>query len=442
MKSVIWNKLWQLFEQDFKTEKIRRRNLDSKSNTSTPFEDTPAAASTDDVLSPIDLNVLENGPHFKEILIKNANVNAANYIPGENGILELPEEYCVTEHDLKEIAAYGIESDFTQPDNKDWLYQCNCDPEQGTPVVIPGDQEPGDVNLINKPLVCCDMCLRWQHWDCQAETVLDLLTLAKQPPVNNNKKDKLMPLAPIHGLSQRDFGVVLLGQVHVYTTHSNRRSTRQRVEEEDFHEEKSEWRPTDKRKPFGECVPFICGWCLQKMEKELRDVFIPELRIIRAKQKKQHDDRERRKRAKEEKKRLEELRLQEESKINSVPTFPQANVGFVSNPQAPNLAYPPNGQIPNRPLDNGATPLTSIYNPPVISQTLGVTPTSFGNAGIPVPTTQVLPINHSPGLESSNTVSLASPKIMDTKPSTVPSQLVSNGVSNLPHHKENQSTHP
>lgn len=76
-------------------------------------------------------------------------------------------------------------------------------------------------------------------------------------------------------------------------------------------------RPTDLRPRYGQKSPYICGFCMRHWEKELRSVFIPELEIIRAKQKKGHDDRERRKQRKLEKQRLEEMTKSNEDYYNT-----------------------------------------------------------------------------------------------------------------------------
>ena len=163
-----------------------------------------------------------------------------------------------------------------------------------------------EIDLFNnRPLICCDNCYRWQHWECQPPKIVELISLTTK--------------APQHALSQRDFGVIIMGN-----SHGNRRSSRRPQSTPEPSTKSS--RPTDKRKPLGECATFICAWCIKDLELELRNIFVPELKVIRAKQRKQQEDRERRKKMKEEKKKLELLANQRKlTQSMSPPVFNNAS---------------------------------------------------------------------------------------------------------------------
>ncbi|CCD23241.1 Ioc2p NDAI_0B02060 [Naumovozyma dairenensis CBS 421] len=314
LQTIIWNQLWQLFEEDLKLEKIKRRNTpDIQMH---PISSIAYRTQSEyEGLNPVDIEVLEVGSRFNSRLIdiKPRSSVTFTFEKDPNYIHELPDEYCIHERDLEQINSYGLETDISAPDNKDWIFQCSCEEDPVNPTVVSVVEDLVDPNLINKPLICCDVCFKWQHWDCQSKTTINFISLAAQ---NNNivttgkKKDKKQQQTdmPLNVLSQRDFGIALLGEPEIYTGR-NRRSTRQQhgdnvVTKEEQH---TTMRPTDKRKPFGSCSIFVCGWCLAKLETEMRDSFVPELKALRISKKNKHDDRERRKRAKEEKRRQEEL---------------------------------------------------------------------------------------------------------------------------------------
>lgn len=283
LKDILWNALWILYEQDYKTEKVRYRNV----------EEDPA-----NPLGKADMEVISHGPNFNAAVItaKDVPFNEDQYTKFQ----ELPHDLCVTRSDIEEanklgLSMVGIEA----PDSMNWIFQCSCQPEDQQPLIIsnPESEDIDQTLFINRPIICCDQCHRWQHWDCQEQTTIDYLS-----QTSNAKESR--------ALTQRDFGTVLLGQQH-----GNRRSRRQADSQ---NEDGNTMRPTDKRAQFGSCSVFICSWCLKKQEQELRNIFVPELKAIRIKQRKAQEDREKRKQIKLEKKRLQQLQKQREAELGMI----------------------------------------------------------------------------------------------------------------------------
>ncbi|CAI1575950.1 hypothetical protein SEUBUCD650_0L01580 [Saccharomyces eubayanus] len=327
LKDLLWGQLWQLYDQDYRDAKLTKRNeLTDRSGSGTPSLEPFLGKDENNPLNEIDNKVLDHGPNFQSGIIP-----LEQPTPESLGLLstadvpELPTDYCITKEELNELANYGIFTSQQEPDSQDSVFQCPGEPELA-PMVITEDSETDLFN--NHPLVCCDQCYRWQHWECQPPKITELISLTTKPPQ--------------HMLSQRDFGVIIMGN-----SHGNRRSSR-RPQSTPEPSSKST-RPTDKRKPLGECSTFICGWCMKDLELELRNIFVPELKIIRAKQRKQQEDRERRKKMKEEKKRLEQLAKQRElTQSMSPPTFSTAFPHMTSGPLPGISAYgtPNLGTIP------------------------------------------------------------------------------------------------
>lgn len=276
MKDILWNQLWLRYEQDIKVEKLKRRNHDL------PEEDNEYEGD----LSALDNEVIENGPRFKERII-----DVPRHQDPPSNILELPEFLCITKEELHQLANYGISANTEQPDDKNWVFQCPGEPELPLLTISNIQDEEANADYFNKPIICCDMCLRWQHWECQNTQVIELLTLALNKPIEQP-------------LTQRDCAVVQLGGF------SNRRSSRQQ------HNEPEYVRPIDKRKPIKETVTFLCAWCLSESETQLRQQFIPELKAIRFKQRKLLQDRERKRQLKEERKKLQ-LQQQLQQPLNN-----------------------------------------------------------------------------------------------------------------------------
>lgn len=266
LKDILWNQLWSKYEQDIKVEKLKRRN-DELLEDENEYEGE---------LNALDNAVIENGPRFKERIID----VPPHQTPPVN-ILELPEFLCITKEELHELANYGISTTSEQPDDKDWVFQCPGESDLPLLTISNIEDEEANAELFNKPIICCDMCLRWQHWECQNPQVIQLLTIALNKPIDQP-------------LTQRDCAAVQLGGF------SNRRSSRKQ------HNEPEYVRPIDKRKPIKESVTFLCAWCLSETENQLRQQFVPELKAIRLKQRKQLQDRERKRQLKEEKRQLQQ----------------------------------------------------------------------------------------------------------------------------------------
>lgn len=288
LKDILWNQLWSKYEQDIKVEKLKRRNDEL------PEDDNEYEGE----LNALDHAVIENGPRFKERIID----VPPHQLPPVN-ILELPEFLCITKEELHELANYGISTTSEQPDDKNWIFQCPGESELPLLTISNIEDEEANAELFNKPIICCDMCLRWQHWECQNPQVIQLLTIALNKPIDQP-------------LTQRDCAAVQLGGF------SNRRSSRKQ------HNEPEYVRPIDKRKPIKESVTFLCAWCLSEIENQLRQQFVPELKAIRFKQRKQLQDRERKRQLKEERKKLQLLQppLQNtnpvQPTVTAIPTQP------------------------------------------------------------------------------------------------------------------------
>ncbi|SCW04236.1 LAFE_0H09076g1_1 [Lachancea fermentati] len=314
VKDTLWSLLWDRFEQDLRVEKLRRRaegtlaeHLATPEPTATPPESqtaavvthggdatgvssgasdftastaeasatgpaatstaaaAPAAATpTAPALSGIDSAVLEHGEKFQVALVEVDPPQPAEIAAKP---LELPEHLLVTRAELQDLEQHGIPVSDYDPDSTDWLFQCPCS--------VAGVNLNDDPAVQGSPILCCDACLRWQHWECQRE---QWLALQASP-------------------TKQHATVVLGAPLH------HRRSSRRQHSEEPSHA--SELRPTDKRAASSQSEPFMCAWCMRQLETDLRGVFIPELMTLRAKQRKQHDDRERRKKLKEERRLLE-----------------------------------------------------------------------------------------------------------------------------------------
>lgn len=276
IKDLLWGLIWDKFEQDLKVEKIKRRTADmGGESTPEPVQNSATP------LTLLDQVVLDNGEKFHSRIVDIATPAE----PLQVDSLELPDELLITHEELAKLANHGIPVDSYAEDDTSWYFQCLC----GVTEKQDGGKNHEEENELVRghTIICCDMCLRWQHWECQTEATIDLLSQG-HPRV----------------LQAKDFDTVVMGNVH------QRRSNRRQQQQHSGENEPTE-RPASKRKLTNDSETFICGWCLRKLEEELRGVFVPELTAIREKQHKQQEDRDRRKRLKEEKKRLEEQQQQQ-----------------------------------------------------------------------------------------------------------------------------------
>ncbi|SCU86111.1 LANO_0C06766g1_1 [Lachancea nothofagi CBS 11611] len=273
IKDAMWTMLWERFEADVKVEKLRRRTIDSDATSQLQSRENDAQ------LSDIDLAVLENGPKYHQPLIQ---VDAPVPEPLKIESLELPDELLITREDLSSLANHGISAAEYTPDSTSWGFQCPCN-------VVAGLNLNDNDAVRSHTLVCCDSCLRWQHLECQQDNWITLLGEARQRP-----------------LQRKDFATVTLGMPQ----RGQRRSTRHPAVSESKNESENSTdvlldRPvTRKASPSTNAAvlpeTFICGWCMQALEKDLRLAFASELTQTRTQQLKLHEDRERRKKLKEE----------------------------------------------------------------------------------------------------------------------------------------------
>ena len=430
-KDLLWNDLWIRFNQDVKT--ATRRNGKDGFN----LEAVTEESSTFSSLSAADRYVLQSGDTFKEPIIKlNAGITRQEEEEEENNNelsisgqtsstnlspRELPTDLCITQDDISHSIELGIplDRDITAPDNStDWIFQCTCEPGRKLTTISMADIEEinrdkySALGLLNgTPIICCDICSRWQHWNCQDPSVIQYVSLSAVRSVKD------IPTARI--FTQRDFGTVpmnlsdldpyrspqrpLNSEYESVSYGSTRRSTRRTRAQDSktsnyvspYREQSSDdndnddddgnnnnatsaentnqqeadlrpKRPTDRRTRFGECAVFMCGYCLSKYEKQLRDTFVPELELLRAKQKRQHEDRERRK--------LEKLRKKEEEEAQARAQAEAQNVMAV-NSSVPAAVPTTQGTIPGtavkEPVD--VTTTASMVNPVVSVRDAGTT---------------------------------------------------------------------
>lgn len=290
LKDIIWNEMRVNFEQDLKVAKLKHRTT----NISTTNELVDPQF---DNLTELDIDVIKNGTSYNQKII-NITVPKANLDENHVTTREIPNEFCITNADIDEVANFGIDTTNEKADDMSWLFQCptchlpNKSEESDTiGIKVIKSEKDIDNNIMYNQILCCDVCLKWQHWECQNPKVIELLSWANTP---KNKE--------LHILTPRDMGVVTLGQQT-----GSRRSTRNKITEE---EEMLQCRPTDKRKPIEERILFTCAYCINDIESDLGKIFVPELQALRIKKKKQQEDRERRKKQKEEKKKLVEQNQQ------------------------------------------------------------------------------------------------------------------------------------
>ncbi|CAI4935159.1 CRE_HP_G0026630.mRNA.1.CDS.1 [Saccharomyces cerevisiae] len=87
IKDLLWNQLWQLYDQDYRDEKLTRRNeLKDRSGSGTPFFETSLGREEDNPLNEIDIGVLDHGPNFQSSIIP-----VEPPIPGTVGPLQTGE---------------------------------------------------------------------------------------------------------------------------------------------------------------------------------------------------------------------------------------------------------------------------------------------------------------------------------------------------------------
>ncbi|CCF56576.1 hypothetical protein KAFR_0B02790 [Kazachstania africana CBS 2517] len=272
IKEVIWNQLWNNFEIDFKNFKLSNKNIDL-------FD------LNDENLNAIDLKVLEKGEKFGNLIIKTQNLDPMETSKlAETNILELPTDICITQKEIDTFEELTNSKFDNYPDNKDWIFKCSCHLDL-PPIVTNENEKDLDEMVLNHEIICCDLCYKWQHWNCQSDETKEILSFSNKQSV--------------------EYATVLMGTNSTVLLNT-RRTLRNRNEDKEEKMQVNTNRPTDKRTRFGECSIFICNWCIKSLEEDLRNTkFKPELGAVRLKQKKQHDDRERRKKIKLEKKRLE-----------------------------------------------------------------------------------------------------------------------------------------
>ncbi|GCE97632.1 hypothetical protein ZYGM_004312 [Zygosaccharomyces mellis] len=269
IKDWIWSQLWSNFENDLRI---------TRADPTLQKEGTELAAD--------DLKVLAQGTRYVDWIcpLSETAVVAAARTGTHEHPLELPLRCCVTEEDVERGATQEV-------DDQRWVFKCVGEPELESICIGSPEEEQKHFDLLTQKggsLVCCESCLRWQHWECQSQRLLLLLA---------GSQGKDVPL------TARDFGIVHLG--HAAAQPSRRSSRRAAMANDDgtvlnsadYSAESHYLRPTDKRKPLGETGVFICAWCCYGLEKQLRETFPVELSALRAKQRRNREERERRRQA-------------------------------------------------------------------------------------------------------------------------------------------------
>ncbi|KAK5961495.1 Ioc2p PWA37_001356 [Arxiozyma heterogenica] len=348
LKDIIWNILWYKFDQDFRLIKIRDKSIQK-------------FIKDDEKLTETDIRIINNGAYFTQSIIdiddESMYIHDTCNNDPEHLIQEIPSSLCIDSTDIKLATENGIDlNSINKPDVKDWIFHCICDNSIFKQVHTEMDDYKEEIMnndlIYNHKLICCDLCNIWEHWDCQPQENIDYLAQMHAPIP---KKGGDIP--KIKQLTEKDFSIVVLGKLTGENySELNQRKLRKRVEydggnyddddddyvqrgdgadnrrtyrrstrlasleqvqknedndvsgvQNDNDNDTNSLRPADLRPRYGQTSPYICGFCMRHWEKELRSVFIPELEIIRVKQRKGHDDRERRKQKKLEKQRLEEM---------------------------------------------------------------------------------------------------------------------------------------
>lgn len=252
LKDTLWSILWDKFEKDSRSERMRRRADSIEQHD-------------------IDEYTLSHGENFKKWIMP-LTEDDEDATRRQINTLEIPAEWCITQEDLSKLKQNNIPTHNYQPDNQDWFLDCIC-----------GIHFSSDFKRVkDSKIVCCEKCLKWQHWECQQPYLLEILSYGHD-----------------HSLTPKE-----LGAVTMYDENLRRRSSR-RDPSTTSSTISIENRPTD-RKHTDTAEPFICNRCLNLLESELRSAFPSQLKLIRDRERKKSEEREKRRKAKEEKKRQKE----------------------------------------------------------------------------------------------------------------------------------------
>lgn len=325
VKDIIRNEIWFRFEQELKKEKIRRKNHPKLSSDSFgPDDDHP--------MGEMDWEIINENSLFKERVIQMPpSVTSEEMNQKLSRYEDLPIHLCISEQDQESLTLQGMASEHEYVDIKDWFFNCPGEPEI-PPQFVSCDAEPSDPHIANGSLVSCGECMRWQHWNHQPAKVVEIMNYAALKPtmINDGKE---------HRLTERDLSTVNFGTVQeapIVSRRSTRTKTTEQRETPEPTEVKSN-RPIDKRRPIGEFNTFVCGWCMEKYENKFRESFIPELKAIRLKQKKQFEYRTKKKKEKMQ----QQLQQQEQVKLTQTPdTIHSASVS-VKSTTAPSTSEQP-----------------------------------------------------------------------------------------------------
>ncbi|KAL3232070.1 ISWI one complex protein 2 [Nakaseomyces bracarensis] len=285
VKDIIRNEIWFRFEQELKREKVRRRNNPKLSSDSFGPDDAHP-------LGDMDWEIINQNTVFKEKVVQIPpsiiNDSTMKMLPEYE---DLPIQLCLSEDELNQLNDQGMGSEKEHVDTLDWFFNCPGELDAQAQFISHETEPPA--NVSESSLVSCGECMRWQHWVHQPPKIVEILTYASLKPtmINDGKE---------HTLTERDLSAVNFKVIEEQPVYS-RRSTRTKTSEQKENSEPpvvQSNRPIDKRRPIGEFNTFICGWCMEKYEANIRESFVPELKAIRLKQKKQFEYREKKKKEK------------------------------------------------------------------------------------------------------------------------------------------------
>lgn len=373
VKDVIRNEIWYKFEQELKTEKLRRRN-DPRLNTDS------FGPSDEDPLGPMDWQIINDNPVFKENVVSMPPSHITDELKEVlPNLTELPSNLCITNEDIEERKKEGLPTDNEQLDIQDWLFDCPGETEPVT-TLVSHEKEPEDPRIVNHSLVCCAECFRWQHWAHQPSKITEILTYASlKPSMLNDNID--------HQLTEKDLAAVSYASTApLPSILPSRRSVRARTadsREESREPEVQYNRPVDKRKPLGEFTLFVCGWCMENFESSIRSSFIPELQAIRLKQKKQFEYRMKKKREKEELKKAQ-AQLSNNDSNGNTSSFKTK----VTNPTSTIDNGMHNSFATHQPVSNQLPQVSPVVNPITQEEALN------SNQQLPIMNAQQVPMDN------------------------------------------------
>lgn len=396
-----------------------------------------------------ELSIINSGINFLRPLIENLpikeNTNDIDY-----DIDELPTDFFLSNDQIDKAIKYEIinenlKDDYINEQNSfNWKFNCHCDINNS---FLFNCKKTNIIDLPNTIkdnfIICCDLCHNWQHWNCQNQDIFNYISkIYDQSLIINNQKDfatiklsnyivksindnnnntdnnnDLIEVVP-HSLGKRRSTRRNYSEQELFNLKNNNNKEEQNQEQDDELEDEDisikndneiqfllKNRPTDKRTPYDETHLFICGYCINNIQNDLRlNSFKNELKLIKENNYKKFLKIEKRKKLQQEKK----LKKQLEKKILLEKNYPE-NI-IVQNPIQNNI----NNNIPliTHIIQNNNTPSNS--NIPQIAYS-----NNNNNVNPPLLNENIIPIsNESSSSSNSNfhnstfeTIKKASPEV-------------------------------